>query len=82
MMNMDKPIWVLTYIYNTEAWKADGSGTEPKDFAEVHTYCYDNEQAAKDNWTWLDQQTKLRGMKPCPYAVHKTYLNKKFAANY
>jgi hypothetical protein len=77
-MNMDKPIWVLTYLYHSEAWKADGTGTEMKDFPEVHTFCYDNEQAARDNWKWLDQQTKLRGQIQCPYHVHKTYLNKKF----
>jgi len=59
-LNMDTPIWVLTYLHD---WDPDG-----KVYPEVHTYCFETEMDALTHLMTLSSRNK--------YHIHKTWLQK------
>jgi hypothetical protein len=64
-MNMDKPIWVLSYLIDSDAWWPMEAPHNPNYFPDVHTYCFDTEAKAIEH---------LKELKSNAYRIHKTYL--------
>lgn len=65
-MHMKRPIWVLLYLIDQDAWWPSEAPHSPNYFPDVHTYSFNTEEEAVSH-----QQT----MKfPNHYRVKKTYL--------
>jgi hypothetical protein len=65
-LHMRKPIWVLTYLIDQDAWWPYEAPHKVRFHAAVHTYCFDTEEAAR-----LHHQSRIN---PKAYSVHKTWL--------
>jgi hypothetical protein len=69
MKHMNKPIWVLLYLIDSDAWWPHEAPHNPNYFPDVHTYCFESEEAA------VEHQNKMKN--PKDYRVKKTYLQTK-----
>lgn len=63
-MQLGKPIWVLLYLIDSDAWWPETAPHNPNYFPDVHTYCFDNEADA------VAHANTLKGK----YTLKKTYL--------
>lgn len=64
--HMKKPIWVLLYLIDSDAWWPEGAPHNPNYFPDVHTYCFESEKEA------IDRQRTMKN--PEAYRVKKTWL--------
>jgi hypothetical protein len=64
-MKLGKPIWVLCYLIDSDAWWPNEAPHNPNYFPDVHTYCFDNEAGALAH---------LKTLKSYSYRLKKTYL--------
>jgi hypothetical protein len=65
-VNMNKPVWVLLYLIDSDAWWPSEKPHNPNYFPDVHTYCFETEKEAEKH--------RLSLTDPKKYWVHKTYL--------
>ncbi len=59
-----KPIWVLLYLIDQDKWWPSNAPHDPNFFPDVHTYCFETEEEAKEHLKTLSGG----------YWIKKTYL--------
>lgn len=64
-LNMDKTIWVLCYLVDQDTWWPSEAPHPTRFFPDVHTYCFETEEAAIEH---------LKALSSKNYHIKKTYL--------